>query len=187
MAKSKVETELDKAQMQFDAFENNVKELTLDRANQAPKLEQEPQHKLSNSEISQSKDVYLKPERSIASREKFNEDYREQYNYAKEYTRFIAENRELIGETIEIWTKPFAGMPAEFWKVPSNKPVWGPRYLAEQIKRASYHRFSMSNSTVGSDSMAQYYGTMVVDNVVQRLDAHKAPTSVPVYMGAKHF
>ena len=78
-------------------------------------------------------------------------------------------------------------MPAEYWKVPVNKPVWGPKYLAEQIKRANYHRFSMHNSTVGADHMGQYYGTMVVDNVVQRLDAQKASTSVPVYMGARHF
>jgi len=187
MAAPKKETELDKAQKQFDDFEDNIKELTLDRANQAPKLETEATHKLSQKEIAEAKDIYLKPERSIASKEKFNEDYRDQYNYAKEYTRFIAENKEIIGESIEIWTKPFAGMPAEYWKVPVNKPVWGPKYLAEQIKRANYHRFSMHNSTVGGDHMGQYYGTMVVDNVVQRLDAQKATSSVPVYMGARHF
>jgi len=59
-------------------------------------------------------------------------------NFQKEYVQFIAENKEIIGETIEIWTRPFGGMPAEFWKVPVNKPVWGPRYLAEQIKRCYY-------------------------------------------------
>lgn len=187
MVAPKKETELEKAQKQFDAFDENLKQLTLDRANQASKLETEPTHGLSQKEIAKSQEIYLKPKRSISSREKFNEDYRDEYNYSKEYTRFIAENKEILGEKIEIWTKPFAGMPAEFWEVPVNKPVWGPKYLAEQIKRANYHTFSMNQQATGTDGQAQYYGAMVVDNVVQRLDANKATTAVPVFMGARNF
>lgn len=179
--------ELDKAQKQFDAFDDNLKQMTHDRMNMAPKQETEPQTKLAQSEIANAKQIYLKPVKSVSSKEKFNENYREQYNFAKEYVQFIAEHKEIIGETIETWTKPFAGMPAEYWEIPSNKPVWGPRYLAEQIKRCSYHRFVMQQAATSADGMGQYYGSMVADTSVQRLDAIPVSQRRSIFMGAGGF
>lgn len=180
--------ELDKAEEQFKAFDESVKSMTLDRLSASPKQEVEPQTKLSQSEIDRAKDIYLKPHRSISSKEKFNENYREQYNFDKEYVRFIAENKEIIGEDIDIWTKPYAGLPAEWWKVPVNKPIWGPRYLAEQIKRKSYHRLVMDQrQTTGADGVGQYYGAMAVDTTIQRLDARPVSTRKSVFMGANNF
>lgn len=182
------QNELDKAEKQFDKFNEEVKNLTLDRMNAAPKEESEQQTKLSQKEIEKSKDVYLKPKRSISSKEKFNEAFREDYNFAKEYVHFIAENKEVIGETINLWTKPFPGVPAEEWEVPTNKPLWGPRHLAEQIKRATYHRLVMHDTTpVGSDYAGTYVGTMVADTIVQRLDAHPVSSKKSVFMGASGF
>src|SRR6185369_6361293 len=100
---SMAEKEIDKAMEQFDAFDNNIKEMTLDRMNMAPKEDKEPQTKLSQAEIEKSKDIYLKPSRSLSSREKFNEDFRADYEFQMEYVRFIPEHKELIGETIELW------------------------------------------------------------------------------------
>ena len=91
---------------------------------EAPKMETAPQTKMSQNEIAKSKDIYLKPDKVISCREKFNEKYREDFNFGKEYVQFVGEHKELIGENIEIWTKPFAGVPAEYWIVPTNKPVW---------------------------------------------------------------
>lgn len=184
VSNSLAEQELDKAEAQFKEFDENVRSLTLDRMNQAPKPDIEPQTKISQVDLAKAKDVYLKPDRSISSREKFNENYRKEYNFAKEYVNFIAENKEIIGETIEIWTKPFAGMPAEFWKVPTNKPVWGPRHLAEQIKRAHYHRLRMDNAIVGTDGYGQWHGAMAVDSTVQRLDAIPVSGNRSIFMGA---
>jgi len=182
------EKELDKCEKQFEAFDESVKSLTLDRMNMAPKQEIEPQTKLSSSEIEKSKDIYLKPKRSIASREKFNEDYRKDYNFSKEYVNFIAENKEIIGETIDLWTKPFAGMPAEEWDVPVNKPIWAPRYVAERIKGCKHHRLVMQDRPSGSDHQGnQYYGSMAVDTVVQRLDAHPVSSRKSIFMGAGGF
>ncbi len=169
-------TELDKLQDQFDNYKEQVDSMTMERMNQAPKLEVEPQTKLSTQELAASKGMYLKPKRSISSREKFNEDFRKQYEEAREYVEFIAENREIIGEEIDLWTKPFPGLPAEQWIVPTNKPVWGPKYLRDQIQRCYYHRMSMQNAPTATDGMGQYYGTMVVDNVVNRLDAYTPTT-----------
>lgn len=164
--------ELDKVQAQFDEFDSHVKELTLDRMNMTPKAEAEPQTKMSQNEIAKSKDHYLKPHKVIGCREKFNEKFRDDWNFQKEYVNFIAENKEIIGETIDLWTRPFPGVPAEEWLVPVNKPVWGPRYLAEQIKRKSYHRLVMQeNIATESTGVGTMYGKMAVDTTIQRLDA----------------
>lgn len=184
---SLAEKELDKAEKQFKEFEDNINSLTMDRMNQAPKLEQEPIHKIAQADIADAKDIYLKPFRSISSREKFNEDYRSDYNHAKEYVYFIAEHREIIGEDIDVWTKPFAGMPCEWWKVPVGKPVWAPRYVAERIKGCSYHRLSMQNTVTDSTGMGQFYGQMAVDTTIQRLDALPATKKRSIFMGAHTF
>lgn len=187
-ASSLAEKELIKAEEQFKAFDNNIKELTLDRMNMAPKEDAEPIHKISQQEIDKSKDIYLKPAKSIGSREKFNEKFRGDYNYAKEYVRFIPEHKELVGDVIELWTKPYPGMPAEFWQVPSGKPVWGPRYLAERLHGCTYHRLVMQqNIGTGSDQMGQYYGAMAADTTVQRIDAIPVSTRKSIYMGASGF
>lgn len=182
------EKELEKCDKQFQEFDDQVKSMTLDRMNMAPKQDVEQQTKMSQADIDKNNSLYLKPIKSIGSREKFNENYRQEYEHAKEYVNFTAENKEIIGEQIELWTKPFAGMPAEYWKVPVNKAVWGPRYLAEQIKRAYYHRLTMNqHTTTGADGMGQYYGAMAVDSIVQRLDAIPVSNRKSIFMGANAF
>jgi len=185
---SAAQKELDKAEQQFEKFDAEVKSMTLDRMNEAKIQETEPQTKLSQREIAASKEIYLKPKKTISSREKFNEAHREDYNFAKELVYFIAENNEMIGQNIETWTKPFPGMPAEFWEVPTNRPVWGPRYVAERIKACTYHRLSMEdNKIIGGDAMGSYTGAMVVDSTIQRLNAHPASQRKSVFMGASGF
>lgn len=180
--------ELDKAYAQFDAFDQNIKDLTLDRMNQASKLELESQTKISQKELNKVQDIYIKPKRTIGSPEKFNEKFREDYNFDKEYVNFIAENKEIIGETINLWTKPYAGVPAEEWEVPVNKPIWGPRYLAEQIRRCTYHRLIMEDKApIGEDFAATYQGRMVADKIVPRLTAEPVIKSRSVFMGSNTF
>jgi hypothetical protein len=182
------EQELNKIEDQFEKYTENVNQLTHDRMNMAPKLERDNQTKMSQNQIADAKQIYLKPFRAIGCADKFNEDYRKQYEFDKEYVYFIAENNEVIGEDIDIWTRPYSGMPAEEWKVPVNKPVWGPRYLAEQIKRCQYHRFSMNQRTItGEDGMGQYTGGFVVDNIVNRIDSRPASTRKSIFMGANNF
>lgn len=181
--------ELDKAEAQFKEFDDNVKSLTLDRMNMAPKEEQEPQTKLSQKQIENSKDIWLKPKRSVSSKERFNETFRKDWEFAKEYVRFIAEHKEIGGEGINgLWTKPFPGIPAEEWDVPVNKPIWGPRYLAERIKKCSYHRLKSEESRiVGHDGAASYTGQLVVDTTVQRLDAYPVNNRKSIFMGETSF
>lgn len=184
---SKLKAELEKADENFKIFDQSVKDQTLDRTNLAPKIETEPQHKMSQNQQANSTDVYLKPDKVISCRDKFNEVFRKDYEYDKEYVQFIAENKEIIGDNIEIWTRPYGGMPAEFWKVPTNKPVWGPRYLAEQIKRKCYHRFVMQNTVTEHAGQGAFYGQMATDTTIQRLDAHPVAKRKSVFMGANSF
>ncbi len=176
--------EMDKLEKQFDEFNDNVQQMTLDRMNEAPKQETEPQTKLSQQDIAKSKDIYLKPDRTIMSKEKFNEKYRDEYNFKKEYVQFVAENKEIIGEQIEIWTKDFPGVPAEFWKVPVNKPLWGPRYLAENISKRIYHRLVMQQRVTDADGLGQYYGSLAVDTSIARLEARPVSTQKSVFMSS---
>lgn len=186
---SLAEKELDKAEKQFEKFDEEIKSMTHDRMNQAPKQERESSIQLSTKEIDKSNDIYLKPEKAIMSREKFNERFRDDFNFAKEYVNFIADNIEVKGEAIEVWTKAFPGQTCEFWRVPVGKPVWGPRYLAEQLKRCTYHRLTMNQtvSTGGDNQGNQYYGALAVDTTIQRLDAIPVASKRSVFMGASNF
>ncbi len=186
---SLAEKELDKVDAQFKEFDQQVKDLTQDRMNAAPKEDVEPQTKISQVDKDKANHVYLKPKRTISSKEKFNEKFREMYNFDKEYVYFTAENKELIGETIELWTKPYPGLPAEEWAVPANKPIWGPRYLAERIKGCKYHRLKMQQNVItgGDQAGNQYYGSLAVDTTIQRLDAIPESTRKSVFMGAGNF
>lgn len=184
---SEVQKELDNAEKQFETFDQNIKQMTLDRVNQTP-IQEKEEIKLSQKDIENSKDLYLKPDRQIGSKEKFDEKFRNDYNFATEYVRFTPVNKEILGETIELWTKPFPGMPAQFWKIPSGKPVWGPRHLAERLTGCKYHRFIMQQSTsTGADGMGQYYGSMAVDTTIQRLDALPVSSRKSIFMGASSF
>ncbi len=149
---SEGQKELDKAVEQIDKFDQQVKSLSFDVMNEAPVKEVE--QKISQKELDQHGEIYLKPSKSIGVGvntktghvEKFNEKFRSQYDHQKEYVPFIAYNNMISGDLIELWTKPFPGTSCEFWQVPANKPVWGPRYLAEQLTRARHHVLSMKNS-----------------------------------------
>jgi len=185
---SESDKELVKVEKQFDEYKDKLDQMTMERTQSAPRQEIEQQTKISQNDLAKTNDIYLKPNRTISGREKFNEDYRKQYEFDKEYVQFVAENKEIIGEVIEMWTKPYAGIPCEFWKVPVNKPVWGPRYLAEQIKRCNYHRFTMQQNTVtDSTGMGTFHGAITVDTTIQRLDALPVSSRRSVFMGAANF
>lgn len=171
---AKLSKDLEAAIQNVDSFDASVKALTNEVNMNAPKEECEPQVKMSNREIGKQDGIYLKPDRNINSKETFNEKYRTDYNFKAEVVPFIAENKEIIGETIELWTKPFAGISAEFWKVPTNKKVWGPRYLAEQISRKGYNRLTMEDRPVSQDGGHTFTGQLVATNRIQRLDARPA-------------
>jgi hypothetical protein len=186
--------ELDKVEAQCERFDEEVKALTMDRLSATPREETE-EPKVSQKQIDKNNGLYLKPKRSMfppphpktGEIVKFNEKFRDEYNFKKEYVNFIFENKEIVGETTTVWTKPYPGIPAEEWEIPTNKPVWAPRYLAEQIKRKFYHRLKMEDRPTGGDGNAQYYGAMAVDTTVQRLDAHPVNNRKSIFMGASGF
>jgi len=177
------ERELDKCAEEFKVFDAQVKEMTMDRMNLVPRIESEGQTKIAQSDLAKAKEFILKPSNFIASREKFNEKFRKEYDYDKQYISFIAENIEIRGEIIELWCKPYPGCPAEFYKVPVNIVLSGPRYVYEQLKRKFHHKLTMQESSyTGGDHTGQYYGKMAVDTTVQRLDARMVDSRKSISM-----
>ena len=186
--------EVEKLDQQFNGIEQNLKGLTLDKMNTAPIADTD--YKMSQKEVGNATDIYLKPVRSIGPGvnpktgvgEKFNEKFRQQYEYQKEYVNFIAYNNMISGEDIEVWTKPFPGVNCDFWKVPCNRPVWGPRFLAEQLTRARHHNLTMKDDVItGSDGVGTYHGTIIAKETVQRLDAKPVPKTKNLFMGDSEF
>lgn len=173
--------ELDKLDEQFKAHDEHVKDLTQDALNQLPVRQVEPQTKLSDRQQQKIDGIWLKPIKTIGCRDKFNEAFRSRWEFDKQMVKFIAENSEIIGEAIDMWTRPYGGIPAEEWKVPVNKVVWGPRYLAEQIKRKAYTRLVMQETvTEVGEHGSKMFGQMVGEERIQRLDARPVKDNVTV-------
>ena len=170
LGSSLAEQEMDRAQDQLDAFEQSAKSITLDDTRNAPLEDREFQTRMSHQEIKNSKDIYLKPARTIACKEKFNEKFRDEYNYFKEYVQFIADSNEIKGDAIELWTRDFPGLPAEFWQIPTGRPVWAPRYVERRINGCKYSRWKMEDRPTESGNGTQYYGAMKVETTVKRLE-----------------
>lgn len=175
--------ELDKVEEQFNEFDRQVKEMTIDNMNKAPLREEEPQTKLSQKDLEKSKDIYLKPIRTISDKQRFNPKFKEKWEFDKKYVRFIAENKEVIGEDIEMWTHPYGGIPAEFWRIPVNKAVMAPRYVAEQIRRKKYHRLKTDNVITENAKEGKFFGQMVVDETVHRLNAEPVSEGRSIFVG----
>jgi len=180
---NKVEAELDKVQKQFDEFESQVKDLTQDRMKCAPKEEVIPPE-ISQKEIA-NKDIYIKPTRWIADNQKFNPRFEKEGEYEKEYVQCIPIHNEIRGDMIEFWTHPFGGKGAEFWQIPSDKVIWIPRYAAEQLTKCKYHRLKMDEKlTRSSDGSGTYFGQIVAETTIQRLDALPVNGKRSIFMGA---
>ena len=80
--------ELDKVEKQFEEFNDNVKDLVAARSPDAKPEESERQTKMSSNEIRNAKDIYLKPSKTLPDRQKFNEKFRKDWEFQKEYVNF---------------------------------------------------------------------------------------------------
>lgn len=165
--------ELRKVDEQISTLNDEIKSPDLSARAVLPEVQAEPQTRMSSREIKNSDAIYLKPLRSISSKEKFNEKYRDAHTRGWEYVQCIVENKEIIGESVETWTKKFAGDPAHFWKVPTNKPVFIPRLLAEQLASCKYSRLKMQadeRQITTSDGVGTYIGALQYEETVKRIE-----------------
>lgn len=172
---SEGQKELQKLEQNFDNFKKNVDDLTEKRSVKS----EAPEHQISQKQIENSTDLYIKPNRIIMSREKFNEAYREQYNYMKEYVHYTVQHEECKGDSVELWTKPFPGLPAEFWIVPSGRAVWIPRYVADRLENeCQYKRLKMQDTRpYANDGTSQMTTQIVYDDIIHRISARPVSTS----------
>ncbi len=168
---SKGEQELKKAEERFEKFEAQVKTLTdVDELNKSPLVESEPQTKLSTREAEKADAPYIKPSRSISSKEIFDEKFRKQRDAAWKYVKCIVENNEIIGEKVQKWTKKFPGEPAYFWEIPVNTPIYLPLFLAEELSKCTYHRLVMQEQPQSIGDGATLTHTPVAKETRHRID-----------------
>ena len=190
---TEAERDLENIDEQINQFSESISDINLESVRDAPVKEVE--HRISQKEQIKSKVIRLTPKKVIWAPPvkvgdkfvpiKFNEDFRKQWEFDKQYVEFIAFNNEIGGESITLWTKKYPGTPSEEWVVPVGVKVAGPRYLAEQIKNSTYHSYQMEKSTTRGDvNGTTFHGSMVACNTVQRLDAMPVTTSRSVFMGA---
>jgi hypothetical protein len=183
---SEGQKKLEEVQAQLDHVVENARAVdSVEQREFLPRREREEQTKLSSAE--QRKNIIvLKPIKTLfAVGQKFDENFREDYNYDKQYVDFIYEHNEEKGSTLEIWTRPYPGVPAEFWLVPANKPVSGPRYLKNQIDNMTYiTRKYVEQKSVGSDYAGQYVGALEVQNVEERASTKEVSKKVKIFMGS---
>ena len=167
--------ELERVEQNLSAITEPVKALD---PSKIVTQESAPQTQMSKKEEVTYDAPVLKPIRSINSREPFNEKYREDWKKGWELVKVIVENREIMGECPEPWSKSFAGDPAHQWRVPVNKPVYMPRHLAVQLSKCKYQIFRMEDKQMtNSDGMGTYYGSMVVDSTKDRISIRSCGSS----------
>lgn len=166
---------MEKEEEQFNEFHQTIKEF--DPLNmQAPQEEVEQQTKLSKRETKRSDAPTLSPIRTIARRNDdkaktyWDEKHAKAREFDRQYVKIIAENREIVNEMIELWTGKYGCDPLEFWNIPVNKPVYVPRYVADNINKAKYHVMVMEDKyTGGSKDTVQFVGAMVASKTRNRL------------------
>lgn len=170
--------ELDRVEKQFEQFNEQAQSMTLEAMNKAPLKDIEQQTKLSNREMNRDDAPYIKPVRSLSGTDKFNEKYRKDWEHAWEYVKCVVENLEIIGERVQKWTKKFAGDPAHFWEIPVNKPIYLPRFVAEELSKCWYHRLKMDESmTSPNGNGITHYGAIVAEQRVHRLNCRPVNSS----------
>ncbi len=179
---SEGQKELDRVEDQLSSFKDSMHEAR-DKSATLPIRETEPQTKIAQSDLNKSGVIYLKPKRTFPSKEKFNERFRDEYNYQREYVDFIAENKEVVGETIDFCIKKFPGMPVEEWEIPVNKAVSAPRYVKERIEDCSYTVFVTTDAATGSEGGMKYYGQMVAEQRRARLSAREVVNKPRIFTG----
>lgn len=178
--------ELTKADDQFNEVQKDFKEVmtaTIERKISLPSCEPEEDIRRSSRELQSHEAVVIKPLKSISDKAKFNETFRKDWERGWEYVKAIVENHELIGESVECWTKKFPGDPAHFWRVPTNKPVMIPRLLAEQLAECKYHRIVMEEKPVRQGDGMTFYGAIQAVEVRNRISARIIPETSKIALG----
>ena len=110
------QVELEKTGEQIEGMEAKAKSINLDQTILATRKETEPQTKIAQSDSQKMPEIYLKPKRTYppgvnpktGAVEQFNEKFRAEYNFQKEYVNFIAENMKSTCKEILLTSKAFS-------------------------------------------------------------------------------
>jgi hypothetical protein len=179
---SESQNQLNKADEEFKEFSKQVEAFNPIEV-KAPLEEREQQTKLSTREMKNTDAPYIKPMRNVArvnTKERptfWDEKHRPAHDRDWEYVKITAENNELIGSMIEMWTAEYGCDPAHFWQIPVNRPIYVPRLVAKKIAGCKYHRMSMETADLNNTKLhegenMQFVGGMVATHTKHRLNAY---------------
>lgn len=109
----------------------------------APKVEVEPQIKLTAKQMAESEGaLYIEPRRKLPPFGKISEELKKKRDYDWEYVKGIYENYVVNGETLRFWYCIYPGDPDCEWEIPANRPVYVPRMIAKHLEECQkYHTF----------------------------------------------
>lgn len=159
----------------------------------------DPYTKLSKRQMALADAQYVTPVKIVNrveggkhnAKNYFNEAHRPLYKKDWEWIKVVIENKESIGHPVEKWTAEWGCDPAMFWIIPTNRPVYIPRFVARSIKKCRYIQRTMESDEtkmISSDNSrdiptegavsgpclpgAEFYGTFKSAQYRQRLDAN---------------
>lgn len=169
--------EIAKIDSQINQVQTAMSNLTQDEINKASVVDFQPQTEITRAMKDFTDAPVIKPIKSIPRPGKPIAKEAKDRAWGWEYVRCIAENREVIGETIELWTGKYHGDMADFWQVPVNRPIYLPRHVAKRISECRYHRVKMQDrpmhnlmNEMESTGVSGYSGQLTVVDTRQRLD-----------------
>lgn len=162
---------IENASNTIDAMSEQMKSLNVDDIQTAPIKEEDPQTKISKKAIDDLDAPKIRPSKTFAPIDKPRPEHDSLRKRAWEYVKVIAENKEVIGETIQSWYKPpISGEACHFWEVPVNTPVYIPRMLAEHLATRIYPRHKMVDRATRGLGHGEIMQVMVVEETLRRLD-----------------
>ena len=139
--------ELDKVAGQFEKIEQGISAMAKEDITKIPRQESESQTKLSKKEIDRFDAPVIKYVKAFAPAKKsvLPDKWKAQRDHDWELVKVICENKEIIGESIELWNHKWPGDLWTFWVIPTNTPVYIPRTVAKQIHECHYLRRVMKD------------------------------------------
>ena len=144
--------------------------LTIDKIEDTPDKEPEIQTKLTHREMADELGVrYIEPKRKLGILGELPSNLEKQRARDWEYVKGIYENIDCIGEAVEFWYVLYPGDPDCLWSIPSNVPVFVPRFIAKHLEDVQkYHRFDYKNKNSAALQHGEFEDTFESVETVYR-------------------
>lgn len=136
-----------------------MSQLTVDKINEiAPEPTLDELKLTAKQKASDEGVIFVEPKRKFKGLGKLPEKLKREHARAWEYVKGIYENYVVNNEPVRFWHNgDFPGDPDCLWEIPSNKPVYVPRFIAKHLEECQkYHQFTSIAATSEPAPMNDY-------------------------------